>query len=60
MQIFSFNPQINLLEEGKRLLSVTSFEATISVFKIIDENSSFSITIPGHWQSKSDENLLTN
>ena len=26
-----------------------------SVFKKIDENNSFSFTIPGHWQAESDE-----
>ena len=32
MQNFSFNPSINLSEEGKWLLAVTSFECTNSVF----------------------------
>ena len=49
MQIFSFNPPINLVEEGKWLLRLTSFEVTTSVFNITNENNSFSITIPGHW-----------
>ena len=49
MQTFSFNPPINLVEEGKWLLGVSSFEFTNSVFNIRDENNSFSITIPGHW-----------
>ena len=31
-QVFSFNPSINPSEEGRRLLAVTSFEATNSVF----------------------------
>ena len=31
------------------------FEATNSVFNITNENNSFSITIPGHWQTKSAE-----
>ena len=53
MESFSFNPPINLVEEGKRLLAATSFEATNSVFNIIDENNSLSITIPGHWETKS-------
>ena len=47
-QIFSFSPPINLIEEGKWLLGVTSFECTNSVFNITDENKLFSITIPGH------------
>ena len=50
MQIFSFNPLINLSEEGKWLLAVTSIEATNSVFNITKGNSSFSISIPGHWR----------
>ena len=52
MQTFSFSPPINLVEEGKWLLAVTSFEAKNSVFNITDENNSFSITIPGHWENK--------
>ena len=55
MQTFSFNPPINLLEEDKWLLAVSSFECTNSVFNITDENNSFSIIIPGHYQNKSDE-----
>ena len=53
-QTFSFNPPINLVEEGKWLLGVTSFECTNSVFNIFNENNSFSIIIPGHYQNKSD------
>ena len=51
-QTFSFNPPINLFEEGKWLLGVSSFECTISVFNITDENNSFSIIIPGHWETE--------
>ena len=58
METFSFSPPINLVEEDKRLLSVTSFGATRSNFKITNGNFSFSITIPGHWQTKSDEKTL--
>ena len=50
-QTFSFNSPINLLEEGKRLLGVTLLECKNSVFNILDENNSFSINIPGHWNS---------
>ena len=32
-----------------------SFECTNSVFNITNENNSFSILIPGHYQNKSDE-----
>ena len=58
MQTFSFNPSINLLEEGKWLLAVSSFECTNSVFNITDENNSFSIIIPGHYQNESDEKTI--
>ena len=51
MQIFPFNPPINLAEEGKWLSGVTSFKCTNSVFNITIENKSFSITILGHWQT---------
>ena len=58
MQTFSFNPPINLIEEGKWLLAVSSFECTNSVFNITNENNSFSIIIPGHYQNKSDEETI--
>ena len=58
MQSFSFNPPINLIEEGKWLLAVSSFECTNSVFNITDENNSFSIVIPGHYQTESAENTI--
>ena len=55
MQGFSFSPPLNLIEEGKLFLGVTLFECTNSVFNITNENNSFAITIPGHWQNRSDE-----
>ena len=58
MQTFSFSPPINLIEEGKWLLAVSSFECTNSVFNITNENNSFSITIPGHWESKSAQKTI--
>ena len=58
MQTFSFNPPLNLVEESKWLLGVTSFECTNSVFNITDDNNSFSITIPGHWQTESTEKTI--
>ena len=58
MQTFSFNPQINLVEEGKWLLAVSSFECTNSVFNITNENNSFSIIVSGHYQNKSDEKTI--
>ena len=60
MQTFSFNPPINLIEEDKWLLAVSSFECTNSVFNITNENNSFSIIIPGHYQNKSDERTIDN
>ena len=58
IQTFSFNPAINLVEEGKWLLGVTSFKANNSVFNTTDGNNSFSISIPGHWNSKSAEEII--
>ena len=58
MQIFSFSPPIDLVEEGRWLLAVASFECTISVFNITNENNSFSIIIPGHCQNKADEKTI--
>ena len=48
IQVFSFSPPINLSEEGKWFLAVTSFETTNSVFNITEKNNSFSISIPGY------------
>ena len=53
-QMQTFNPPSNLVEEGKWLLAVSSFECTISVLNITNENNSFSLIIPGHYQTKSD------
>ena len=41
MQTFSSNPPINLIEEDKWLLGVTSFECTNSVFNITNEHIAF-------------------
>ena len=60
MQTFSFNPPINLIEEDKWLLAVSSFECTNSVFNKTDENNSLSITIPGHYQNESDEKTIND
>ena len=48
MEFFSPNPPTNLSEERKRLLAVTSFDITNSVFSRRHENNSFSITTPGY------------
>ena len=58
MQTFSFNPPINLVEEGKCLLAVSSFECTNSVYNITNENNSFSIIVPGHYQTDSAEKII--
>ena len=58
MQTFSFNPPINLVEEGNWLLAVSSFECTNSVFNITNENNSFSIIIPGHYQTEFAEKII--
>ena len=60
MQTFSFSPPINLVEEGKWLLAVSSFECTNSVFNVTDDNNSFSIIIPGHYQNQTDEKTIDN
>ena len=49
METFSPSPPTNSIEEGKWLLAVTFFETTNSVFIITDENNSFLITTPSHW-----------
>ena len=58
MQTFSFSPSIILVGEGKWLLGVSSFECTNSVCNITNENNSFSIIIPGHYQTESAEKTI--
>ena len=58
-ETFSFNPPINLVEEGKWLLAVTSFEAINSVFNSTAENNSFSISKPSYWIPEGGEELIT-
>ena len=58
MQTFSFNPPINLVEEGKWLLAVSSFECTNSVLNITNENNSFSIIIPGHYETEFADKII--
>ena len=57
-QTFSFNPPINLLEEGKWLIAVSLLECTNSVFNITNENNSFSIIIPGHYETESAQKTI--
>ena len=59
-QTFSFNPPINLIEEGKWLIAVSSFECSNSVFNITNENNSFSIIIPGHYETEFAEKIIDN
>ena len=58
LQIFSFNPPIDLVEEGKWLLAFRSFECINSVFNITNENNSFSIVIQGHYQTELAEKMV--
>ena len=57
-QTFSFNPAINLDEEGKWLMAVSLFNCPNSVFNITNENSSFSIIIPGHYKTEFAEKVI--
>ena len=57
-QTFSFNPPINLIEEDKWLLAVSSFECKNSAFNITDDNKSFSIIIPAHWETEFAEKII--
>ena len=57
-QTFSFNHPINLVEEDKWLLAASSFECTNSVFNITDDNTSFSIIIPGHYETEFAEKII--
>ena len=58
MQTFSFNPPINLVEEDKWLLGLSSLECTNSVFNLTNKNNSFSTITPGHYQNESDEKII--
>ena len=60
MLTFSFFPTISLFGEGKWLLAVNSFEATISVSNITIENNTFSITTPGYWFSRGAPETIHN
>ena len=58
LETFSLSPPTNLSEEGEWLLAVICSEAMNSVFNKTSENNSFSISIPGHWNSKECEELI--
>ena len=57
-QTFSFNPPLNLVEERKWLIAVSLFDCLNSIFNITSNNNSFSIIIPGHYQSKPAEKTI--
>ena len=59
-QTFSFNPPINLVEEGKWFLGVSFFECTNSFFNVTNENNSFSIFIPSHYQTEFAEKMIND
>ena len=59
-QTFSFNPPLNLVEEGKWLIAVSLFDCTNSVFNITNENNSFSIIIPGHYETEVAEKIIND
>ena len=60
METFSINPPRNFLKDGKRLLTVASFEATNSVLEITHENNSFAINTPEKWTPEGSEVLINN
>ena len=47
-----------MVEEGKWLLAVSSLERLNSVFHITNENNSFSLILPRHWDTKSAEKTI--
>ena len=55
---FLFNPPTKLIEEGKCLLAISSFECTNSIFNFTNKNNSFSIFMPGHYQTESAEKII--
>ena len=60
MQTFSFNPPINLVEESKWLMVLSLFDCTNSVYNITNENNSFSIIIPVHYETESAEKIIND
>ena len=47
-----------MIEGSNWLPAMTSFESSISIFNTIDENISFSFTIPSHWNSEDGRELI--
>ena len=60
IQTFSFNPPINLVEQGKWLLGLSSFECTYFVSNITNESNSFSTIISGHYQTEFAEKIISD
>ena len=58
IETFPFSPAINLAEEGKWQLAVTSCEAMNSVFQRTDENNNFPIGILSCWNSEDGGELI--
>ena len=58
LQTFSFNHPVNVVEEGKGLSGVSSFECTNSISNITNEKIPLSIIIPGHYQTEFAEKTL--
>ena len=58
MQTFSCNSPINLVEDGKRLLGVTSFGATNSVFSANNEENSIAFSTPSHWIPENNQQTI--
>ena len=58
MQTSTFSRPINLSEEGKWLVAVTSFDATNSIFNKTAENNSFLISTPSYWTPEGGEDLI--
>ena len=58
MQTFSFNPPKNLVEEGKWLMAVSLFDCTNCVYNITNENNSFSIIMPAHWETEFADKII--
>ena len=53
-----FSPSINVAEEWKRLLLVTSFETMNSVFNKVIESNSFLISTSRYWTQEGGEELI--
>ena len=49
-----------MVDEGKWLLAVSSFECTNSFYNITDENNLFSIITPGHYQTDFAQKMIND